>query len=190
MIELSFEVIILSFSSFFTAIISAVAGMAGGIVLLSIMTFFMSYQTIVPIHGCVQLVSNSTRCWLLRKNISWDIFIPFIIGLPLGTVIAVMLIKSIPSKDYFLLAIALLIFYTLFKPKKMPKLMIPKWCFSFIGFAVGFLGPLIGATGPMMAPFFLRDDLNKEQVVATKSSVQTMGHLIKIPALLLWPFVV
>lgn len=182
------ETIILIVSSFFTAIISAVAGMAGGIVLLSIMTFFLNFQVIVPIHGCVQLLSNSSRCWFLRKSIYWDIFFPFLIGLPFGTILAVKLIKSLPSKEYFLLAICALIFYTLFKPKKLPSLVIPKWSFSIIGFVVGLLGPIIGATGPLMAPFFLRPDMTKENVVATKSSVQTIGHLAKIPAFIALDF--
>lgn len=37
---------------------------------------------------------------------------------------------------------------------------------------------------PLMAPFFLRDDLTKEGIISTKSSVQTVGHLIKIPVFL------
>jgi len=49
---------------------------------------------------------------------------------------------------------------------------------------VGMLGLLVGATGPFLAPFFLRDDLKKEQIVATKAAVQVTGHLIKIPAFL------
>ena len=42
----------------------------------------------------------------------------------------------------------------------------------------------IGATGPFLAPFFLRDDFEKENVIATKAACQTWLHLLKIPAFL------
>ena len=167
-----------------TAIISAVSGMGGGVVLLSVMTLFLPITTIVPVHGVVQLFSNTSRTWLLRKNVIKPIFLWFCVGLPLGTFTSIQIIKSVQNKEVFLLLIAALIFYSIFKPKKLPQLKISYWCFIFIGFAVGILGPLIGSTGPAMAPFFIRDDFSKEQIVATKSSVQTIGHLIKIPTFL------
>lgn len=113
-----------------------------------------------------------------------SVFWWFCLGLPFGAIGSTYIIKNIqdPTAGYILIAI--LIFYTLFKPKKLPSLNIPFWGFVFIGAMVGFLGPLIGATGPFMAPFFLRDDFTKENIISTKSSVQTMGHLIKIPVFL------
>jgi uncharacterized membrane protein YfcA len=165
-----------------TAIISAVSGMGGGIVLLSIMTLFMPLGLIVPIHGVVQLFSNTARTYLLRIYVIKKIFAWFCVGLPIGTIIAIKIIKSVENKDIFLLLIAALILYSVFRPKKMPEIKLPYWGFIFVGTAVGILGPLIGATGPMIAPFFMRDDFNKEEIVATKSSVQTVGHLVKLPA--------
>jgi uncharacterized membrane protein YfcA len=177
-------VTILSIFAFGTSIISAVVGMAGGIVLLSLMTFFLPLQVIVPVHGLVQLISNSTRTWFLKDHVIMPVFWWFCLGLPFGAIGSTYIIKNIqdPTAGYILIAI--LIFYTLFKPKKLPSLNIPFWGFVIIGAMVGFLGPLIGATGPFMAPFFLRDDFTKENIISTKSSVQTMGHLIKIPVFL------
>ena len=177
-------VTILFISTSLTAIISAVSGMGGGIVLLSIMTVFLPLKLIVPIHGMIQLFSNSARTWLLRHSVIRKVFLWFLVGLPFGTILSIKTIKSIENQDVFLILIAFLIFYSVFKPKKLPEIKIPFWGFSFIGFIVGFLGPLIGATGPMIAPFFIRDDFTKEQIIATKSSVQILGHLIKIPTFL------
>lgn len=176
--------IVLGFSAVITSIISAVVGMAGGIVLLSIMTLFLPFNILIPIHGVVQLISNFTRTWFLRKNIHWPLFRWFCVGLPFGAFLSITVIKSLESSTLPLLLIAALIFYAIFKPKKLPNLSIPFPAFAFVGFGVGFLGPLVGATGPFIAPFFLRDDFNKEQIIASKSSVQVMGHLIKLPAFL------
>lgn len=176
--------LVLGASAVITSIISAVVGMAGGIVLLSIMTLFLPFQVLIPIHGVVQLISNGTRTWFLRKNIHWPLFRWFCVGLPFGAFVSISIIKSLNSNTIPLLLIAALIFYSVFKPKRLPHLSIPFPAFCLVGFGVGLLGPLVGATGPFIAPFFLRDDFNKEQIIASKSSVQVMGHLIKLPAFL------
>lgn len=171
-----------------TSTLSGVIGMAGGITLLALMTFFYSFEVIVPVHGIVQLVSNSSRALFLFKKIHRKITLYFFLGAPIGALISVQLIKSIENKSYFLLAIAVLILYTLFKPKKLPELNIPISGFFIIGICAGFLGLLVGATGPFMAPFFLRNDLEKEQIVATKAATQMFVHFVKIPAFIFLDF--
>ena len=177
-------VALLTLSALFTSVLSAVVGMAGGMVLLSIMTFFMPLNIIIPVHGLVQLTSNSSRTWLLRHKVIKPVLMFFLLGLPLGGLTATYLIKEVESKVVPLSLIVLLIFYTLFKPKKIPSINFPSWGFIFIGYIVGLLGPLIGATGPFIAPFFLKKEWTKEQIVATKASVQSFGHLLKIPIFL------
>ncbi len=180
-----FAILLLSVTAFLTAIISATIGMAGGIVLLSVMTFFITdHTTLIAVHGVTQLASNTTRSFKLRQHIYMPIIWPTLIGLPIGTYISTQLIQSIEHKEVFFFLVAALIFYTVFKPKKLPALKIPFWGFGFLAVIVGILGLLIGATGPLMAPFYLRDDLSKEQIVATKALNQTYGHLLKIPAII------
>lgn len=158
--------------------------MAGGTVLLSVMTLFLPFHILIPVHGVIQLISNSTRAWFLRDNIHGGLFRWFCLGLPFGALLSISVIKSLDSNTFPLLLIAVLIFYSVFKPKKLPKLNLPMPAFMLVGFGVGLLGPLIGATGPFMAPFLLREDFTKEQIIASKSSIQVMGHLIKLPAFL------
>lgn len=183
-----FLIVILGLATILTAIISGVVGMAGGITLLSFMTFFLKLDVIVPLHGIVQLSSNSSRTFFLRKAIHKKITTFFLLGAPIGTFLAYKLIVEIPNKKYFLIPVALLIFYTLFKPKKLPALNIPLWGFLPLGILTGLMGPLVGATGPLLAPFFLREDLKKEEIVATKAVSQMFGHLLKIPLFLALDF--
>lgn len=170
--------------SFFTAIISALTGMGGGIILLSFMTLFLSLDVVIPIHGLVQFVSNSSRSYFLKDRIKWDYALPFFMGVPLGTVTSYYIVKSLTSPAVPLAIIVVLIFYSVFRPKKLPPLIIPKWGFFFLGYTVGVLSLLIGATGPLIAPFFLRPDFKKQEIVATKAVVQMAGHILKIPAFL------
>ena len=39
----------------------------------------------------------------------------------------------------------------------------------------------VGATGPLIAPFFLNDDLSKENIIANKAACQVISHAGKIP---------
>ena len=174
--------------SFFTAAISAVTGMGGGIILLSIMTFFFPLNVVIPIHGFIQFISNFYRSYLLRKHINWSLAFPFFIGAPIGTFFSYLILKIMPAPIYPQIFITLLIFYSVFKPKNLPSLKIPNWAFFFLGLIVGLFSLLIGATGPLIAPFFLRSDLKKENLIATKAAVQTMSHFLKIPAFIALSF--
>lgn len=174
----------LAAATFLTATLSGLIGMAGGVTLLAIMTFFLSIEVIVPIHGCVQLVSNASRSTFLRKNIVWKLFFPFALFAPVGSFFAYIFLKEVSSNEFLLIPMALIICYVLFKPKNMPALKMGSLGFSALGFAAGLFSPLIGATGPLLAPFFLRDDLSKESIIATKAITQTWTHLLKIPVFL------
>ena len=174
--------IFLIFFSFFTAAISAITGMGGGIILLSVMTLFFPLNIVIPIHGLIQFISNFYRSCLLKNHITWPLAIPFFIGAPIGTYFSYLIVKIMPSPLYPQIIITLLIFYSVFRPKNLPSLTIPNWAFFFLGIIVGLFSLLIGATGPIIAPFFLRNDLKKENLIATKAVIQTMGHFLKIPA--------
>ncbi len=170
--------------AYFTSAISAVAGMAGGVLFLSALTFFYSYQQIIPIHGFVQLISNGSRTILLFKHVHKQILLYLIPGILVGTFLCVYLLKFINQPQAIYLCLALFISYVALKPAKLPSIKIPFWAFSILGIAVGFLGPIIGTTGPIQASFFLRDDLSKEEIVATQATSQGFGHLLKIPTFL------
>lgn len=155
--------------------------MAGGITLLSLMTFAMPLSQIIPVHGIVQLTSNSSRCFFLRHRIRKEVLAYFSLGAPFGALVAYFLIKEISHKSFFLVPVAIIIFYTLFKPKKLPAINLPPKGFIVLGFITGIMSPLMGATGPLLAPFYLRDEWEKEEIVATKAASQILTHLLKIP---------
>ncbi len=172
----------IALASTLTALLSGFLGMAGGIILLAILTVLLPFPLVVPIHGAAQLFSNTFRVFLLRQYVHRKILFFFFAGAPFGTLISIKIIKSVKNPEIFLIGVALVIFYALFKPKKLPTFSIPPWGFLFVGIFTGVMGPLIGATGPFQALFYLRNDLKKEQIVATKSATQVVIHFLKIPA--------
>ena len=68
-----------------TAGVSAVLGMAGGIMLLAVMLLFLEPAIAIPIHALVQLTSNSSRAVIHRKEVRRDLLYPFaLLLLPAG----------------------------------------------------------------------------------------------------------
>jgi len=176
--------LLLAIAAFLTAAITAVAGLGGGIVLLAIMSLVLPITAVIPVHGVVQLVSNSTRTLRLSQHIKKDIFFAMTGGMLIGSVIAVKIIQQINDTRIFTLFIAAMILTILFKPAKLPAIIISVKGFAVLGAVIGLLGPLVGATGAIMAPFFIRDDITRQQVVATQTAVQSIAHLLKLPTFL------
>ena len=181
---LAFMLAFLFIGTVFTSIISGVIGMGGGVLLLSILSFFLPYELLIPIHGLIQLISNFSRSFYLRKHIKWNFFIPFLIGAPFGVVLVYFVIKNITAPNFYYLLLALFITYVVFKPKRMPSFILSSKQWGVLGFFSAIQGSLIGATGPLIAPFYLRDDISKEEVVATKAAQQIVTHALKIPLFL------
>ncbi len=167
-----------------TAAFSAVAGMGGGIALLGVMSLLLPAADVVPMHGVVQLGSNFTRTVAFFRHADWRIVPRFGLGSALGMGLATSLWAG-GDLAWFKPAIGVFILCFLVYRRNKPKLRgLPMWSFLPVGFVAGGLGLLVGATGPFIAPFFLRDDLDKEAVVATKAACQTLGHIFKLPAFL------
>jgi uncharacterized membrane protein YfcA len=52
--------------------------------------------------------------------------------------------------------------------------------FALLGAVTGALSPLIGATGPFIAPFFLGIGLTRFELIGTKAACQALTHLAKM----------
>jgi uncharacterized membrane protein YfcA len=148
------------------------------------MTTFLKMEQIVPIHGLVQLVSNSSRTYWLIDKVKWKIFCYFAIPVPLGGLCGYIILTKMTNTSWLLIVIVVVLLYAALKPKKMPELRLNLVGFGILGFIASLLSCLIGATGPLLAPFFVREDWDKESIVATKAVCQTSIHLIKIPVFL------
>ena len=185
------DIIILIFAAFITSSISAVLGMGGGIILLGIMAIIIpeGYK-VIALHGMVQLFSNSTRTYVFRQYIKKNIIKQFFSGALIGVIISIIII--IMLINYFNVGSAneikvevlkpfigfFIVWYLFLKgPKKERKIN----SFVPVGLVAGLSSIFIGAVGPLIAPFFLRKDLNKEHVIANKAASQMITHFTKIP---------
>ena len=66
-------------------------------------------------------------------------------------------------------------------PKEVkPKFQLKAWYIMPAGFLKAYISGLVGTTGPVLNPFYLRYGLVKEKMVGTKATHMTIIHLVKI----------
>ena len=190
------ETIILIIASFLTSSISAVLGMGGGIILLAIMALIIPEgYVVVALHGIVQLISNLTRSYVFRKHIQQNLIRQYFQGAVLGLSISSLIIFTLISFfqvesakeikiDFLKPLIGLFILWFLFGKRHNVKTDHPN--FFCAGALSGLCTVFIGATGPLIAPFFLKGKLSKENIIANKAVCQAISHLGKIPLFVLF----
>ena len=166
----AFDLAILSAVALATAILSAVIGMAGGIVLLSVMLLFLEPLTAIPIHGAVQLVSNSSRGFIQRDHIDWSIIWRYsLLLLPMGFVGIAVAQALAPGMARCLIGVFVL--FATWAPGTLlmgthPERSDAHRRFVVLGGVVGLVNMTVGATGPLIAPFFLRIGLTPRRFEA------------------------
>ena len=187
------EFAILLIASFLTSSISAVLGMGGGIILLGIMSIIIPEgYMVIALHGVIQLISNSTRTFVFRKHIKKNIINKFTIGALIGVLISILIILFITQHynvnsadeikvDFLKPIIGIFILWHLFLKKRIKKQNRKKKSFIYVGLIGGISSIFIGAIGPLIAPFFLKSELTKENIIANKAACQTITHLTKFP---------
>lgn len=172
---------ILALAALGTSALSAVIGMAGGVILLAIMLLFLPIELVIPIHAAVQLISNGTRVIVFIKHVQWKVWALFTVPAVLGIVAGRELFRTL-DPDMLRYVIALFILIATYLPKPKSGKPWPHWPFIFAGAIAGTLGMVVGAIGPIIAPFFLHTKILKEKLIATKAVCQATVHVLKLVA--------
>jgi len=142
---------ILCIVALLTSMLSAVVGMAGGITLLSVMLLFFDPLVAIPIHGVVQLVSNSSRTFVQRKHVDWAILWRYSVMLvPMGF-IGIEIAQALPPNVTRAL-IGVFVLLATWKPGWLligthPERADVHRRFFLLGAVVGLINMTIGAAG-------------------------------------------
>lgn len=162
-----------------SAFISGIFGMAGGLVLMGVLTVTLPVATAMIFHGAVQLVSNGWRAFLLRRYISWKIVGRYLVGGVAGIVFLVFIFWK-PEKQAIFIMLGVLSFVP-WIPKQWFSLNAEKpYHAEILGFIAQALNTLAGVVGPVLDIFFVKTELTRHQIVATKATTQVIAHLTKI----------
>ncbi len=166
-------------ATFVTAAVSGVLGMAGGLLLMGALLLVLPAAVAFVVHGLLQLVSNGWRAFLQRPHVRWRTVGAYAVG-ALAAAVAVSLVSYAPSRALTFLLLGL-----------VPGLVwLPRGWLRFdasrplhaaiAGLAVTALNLVAGVAGPLLDVFFVRADMSRHQVVATKAATQVLSHLAKV----------
>ena len=177
------ELLLIGLAALIGSAVTAIAGLGGGILLLSVLLQFLTPLEAIPVHAVIQLASNSFRAFVLRKDVDWAIVGRFsLLLLPSGFAgLAVAGAFPVTLGSIFIAAFALLMVWW---PRGLEKISLilggGKQSFFALGALAGFLNIPFGVTGPAVAPVFRRELPVRTAMVATFAMAQTAGHLAKI----------
>ena len=166
-------------TAFLTATLSGIFGMAGGLVLMGALAFVLPVSAAFVTHGLLQLVANGWRAVLHRKHIAWPILLNYAIAAAVAAG-CVALVAFTPSQPLLFLLLGL-VPMLVWLPKNWVQLDASRPAHALIsGFLVTGLNLTAGVAGPLLDIFFVRTELTRHQIVATKAATQVFSHLAKI----------
>jgi uncharacterized protein len=130
-------------------------------------------------HGVLQLVANGWRAILHRRHVRWDIVGWYALASFIAMA-AVFSLSLVPSKPLLFLLLGLVPGLT-WLPQRWINLDAAKPPQAFAsGLAVTGLNLTAGVAGPLLDIFFVRTELTRHAIVATKAATQVFAHLAKI----------
>ena len=176
------ELVALAVAALASATMSGVVGFGGGVILLGVLLLFLDPLEAIPVHGAIQIFSNSARSIRLRAHIDRRIVAHHVVLLVPGSVLGLLVASSVPV-DFGRPMIGVFALVATWRPAWItPRLERPLPARSFLGVGAlqGFVNVPLGATGPLVTPFFKVSTTTRYGFVATFAAAQTVGHLVKV----------
>jgi len=146
--------------------------------MLAMIAQLLPAQAIIPIHGAVQLGSNTGRALVMFKDVRWDIFVWFCAGSIIGAVAGGNVVINLPIE----LIRGLLggfILFTIWGPNTI-NIVSNRSTLAIGGLISTFLTMFVGATGPFVILMYRALQLGKLQLVATSAVSLIVQHALKV----------
>jgi uncharacterized membrane protein YfcA len=162
-----------------TAAVSGVLGMAGGLLLMGVLLLVLPAATAFVVHGLLQLVSNGWRAYLHRRHVRWASVGWYAAGSAVAAA-CVALASYVPSKGatYLLLGLVPALVWL---PRSVVRLDAARPAHAVAaGLVVTAVNVTAGVAGPLLDVFFVRTDLGRHTIVATKAATQVLSHAAKV----------
>ncbi|MCB1059390.1 MAG: sulfite exporter TauE/SafE family protein [Calditrichaeota bacterium] len=174
------DYIILAAGALMAATVSGVAGVGGGMVYLPILAEIVGMRLAVPYLSLLLLAGNFSRAYFARKGIDWQVLRAFLLTAIPGAAIGALGYSFLPAIWIAkLLGAYLLIYVGLnFLRVQWPKTANLR-SMSWIGIPAGVSSGVVGGSGLIIAPYFLRYGLVKEAFIGTEALAAAGTHVTK-----------
>lgn len=171
--------LLLIVASFFTSALTAAFGVGGGVAMLALLGLFLPVAGLIPVHGAIQLGSNTGRAFHQRAHILFRLATPFMLGSLFGAVVGAMLVVQLPDAFLKLLLGLFIIAVTWVRIPGAAQL-------GHAGLAAGsavlaLATMFVGATGSLLSAFFAQIIPNdRRALIATHAAGMTVQHALKV----------
>jgi uncharacterized protein len=169
---------ILGVTIVFSAFVSAVFGMAGGMVLLGVLLVYFDVATGMMLFSILQFGTNASRAVHWRQYVLWPIFWHYVAGATLAFAL-MRYIAFVPDKA----TVYILLGLTPFMVEVLPAHMRPNIEWRGVPFLTGIFTTIIqflaGVGGLFFDIFFQKSRLDRKTTNATKAVTQTFSHVLR-----------
>jgi uncharacterized membrane protein YfcA len=162
-----------------TSFLSGIFGMAGGLILVGVLLAILPLPAAMMLHGVTQLASNLWRASLWWRHIRWRPVAAYVAGCTLA-LLGWSLFRYVPATPVALLMLGVTPFMVRLAPAKLRADPDSPRQGVFYGSICMTLILLTGVAGPLIDSFFLGGNLDRREIVATKSACQVFGHAAKL----------
>lgn len=167
-------------AAFATAALSGLAGAGGGTILVGVL-FAAGIPPVlaVPLHAVVQFASNASRTVAYLRDVRWRGALVFCMAaVPAPFLVAPLLARADP--DLIRLIMAAFILWALLPRVAFGQGWSDRTAMGAAGVLSGGVGAVVGATGLLIAPLFLRPGWSPKATIANLAVCQALGHLAKV----------
>ena len=170
------ELITLGLFSTATSLLTALAGLGGGMLLLALMAQIFAPAILIPLHGVAQFFSNANRGVIHRDKLQWSYLKPFVLGSIVGAFLFVPLVVFV-DPVIGAICVGLFILLVTWFPR---YLNVSKLHPVLSGGLTSGLGVLFGATGPLAMSAHPKADWSKEEIVGNHGAAMAFQHGVKL----------
>ena len=162
-----------------TSALSAVFGMAGGMILMGVYAATLPIPTAMVLHSVSQLFANGFRAFRLRRHVLAGGLGWYGLGAvaALGTFALLSIVVARPVMFLLLGGVPLAL-------SALPRRVAPRFDHPAgavcCGALVAITNVAAGAAGALLDVFFVRARMDRFAVIATKATTQTAAHILRI----------
>jgi uncharacterized membrane protein YfcA len=162
----------------FSSFLSAVFGMAGGMILLGVLLAYLDVASAMILFSTIQFFVNGARVVQWRDYIRWPIFYWYVAGSMFAFII-MWTVAIVPDKATVYLLLGIMPFAI----ELLPAAARPNIEWRGVPVVTGFLTTVIqllaGVGGLMLDIFFQKSMLDRKTTNATKAVTQSFSHIVR-----------
>ena len=170
---------VLALTVILSSFISGVFGMAGGMILLGVLLNDFDVASAMILFSIIQLFANGWRAFQWRHYVRWPIVCKYVVGAAVAFA-ALYAVRFVPNKMMVYLSLGLMPFAI----EALPRDWRPNIEWRGVPFVTGVLTTVIqvlaGVGGLFLDIFFQKSLLDRKTTNATKATVQTLSHVVRI----------